>query len=56
MPDYVLRGVPDCLKRDAWWLSAEDGCRREEGETAKRGSAAPDSGLSSGTTLPESGK
>ena len=23
MPEYVLRGVPACLERDAWWLADE---------------------------------
>lgn len=53
MQGYVLRGVPDCLKRDAWWLSAKEEPLREGRETAKGGSAKGASGLRSGVRLPE---
>jgi hypothetical protein len=53
MQDYVLRGVPDCLRRDAWWLSERTEVPREGRDGAEGGSAQEESGLSSGPRLPE---
>jgi hypothetical protein len=56
MQDYVLRGVPDCLRRDAWWLPERKNASREGREGAEGGSAQEESGLSSGPKLPEPAK
>ncbi len=53
MQDYVLRGVPDCLRRDAWWLSDGKKPPRDDREDAEGGSTDEQSGLSSGPSKPE---
>lgn len=53
MREYVLRGVPDCLRRDGWWLMDETSPAEPALRDDTRGLPRRASGASTGREPPE---